>query len=161
MTTIVYHEESATIACDSRITNNKVIISDDQKKYQDAYGKMFFMTGPLSLNDLFIEIYENKIDIKKFNTNDIDLFDTEAMVVDHTKVEYVYFSELNNRYILNRCPLTFNFAIGSGAAYSYAALDLGASPGNAIKAAMKRDVKTGGIIRLYDIENGRMITDNE
>ncbi|MEE4626600.1 hypothetical protein V2K62_03170 [Pseudomonas alliivorans] len=42
-------------------------------------------------------------------------------------------------------------AIGSGSAYALAAMDMGASAEEAVKAAMKRDIYTGGTVRTVVI----------
>ncbi|MNJ79145.1 hypothetical protein D3C77_770710 [compost metagenome] len=42
-------------------------------------------------------------------------------------------------------------AIGSGAPYALAAMDMGASAEDAVRAAMKRDIYTGGKIRTLRI----------
>ena len=45
-------------------------------------------------------------------------------------------------------------AIGSGSAYAIAAMDMGASAEDAVRAAMKRDIYTGGTIRSVFINEG-------
>ncbi len=42
-------------------------------------------------------------------------------------------------------------AIGSGSAYALAAMDMGASAEEAVRAAMKRDIYTGGTVRTIVI----------
>lgn len=42
-------------------------------------------------------------------------------------------------------------AMGSGSAYAIAAMDMGASAEDAIRAAMKRDIYTGGVVRTMTI----------
>lgn len=42
-------------------------------------------------------------------------------------------------------------AIGSGAAYALAAMDMGASAEDAVRAAMKRDIYTGGKVRAMKV----------
>ncbi|GAI22667.1 unnamed protein product, partial [marine sediment metagenome] len=43
-------------------------------------------------------------------------------------------------------------AIGSGSAYALAAMDMGASAEEAVRAAMKRDIYTGGKVRTMRID---------
>lgn len=43
-------------------------------------------------------------------------------------------------------------AIGSGYAYAIAAMDMGASAEDAVRAAMKRDIYTGGAVRTVTIK---------
>ena len=43
-------------------------------------------------------------------------------------------------------------AIGSGSAYALAAMDMGASAEDAVRAAMKRDIYTGGRVRTMRVE---------
>lgn len=46
------------------------------------------------------------------------------------------------------------FAIGSGRDFALAAMDMGASAKEAVEAAAKRDVYTGGTIRTLIIDKG-------
>jgi ATP-dependent protease HslVU (ClpYQ) peptidase subunit len=45
-------------------------------------------------------------------------------------------------------------AIGSGAPYALAAMDMGASAEEAVRAAMKRDIYTGGEVHVLPINVG-------
>ena len=138
MTTIAYHHESKTIACDSRMTAGNCIMSDDSdKKYESEHG-VFFLAG-------------NTSDCKYMADNFPESQHEDSNVYGIVAIKGVVYwlSEERNRTVLTE--IQHDATAGSGEAYAQAAMDFGRTAKEAVEYAMKRDTGTGGTVRVYKL----------
>lgn len=143
MTTMSYHHKDKQIAVDSRTSSGSLIDTDKAIKYYKVNNCLLFLSGALHDIDIFISEYpEIKSDINCSG------FCVDNKIVYHVSVKSSQ---------LKKSKTAFNDADGSGYAFALAAMDFGKNARDAIKYAMKRDVYTGGRIRLYDIEKEKFI----
>jgi hypothetical protein len=146
MTTIVYYNNQ--ISYDSRVTGGHIIHDDNCEKRITHKGVEFFIAGACGLDQLFIDAYH-----KGDWATDSELdYDSQAIVYDKGKIFTVLFDGIN---ILAQDERLGNyFAIGSGACYALAAIDQGAKTAAlAVAGAMKRDTRTGGKIRTFNLKS--------
>lgn len=141
MTTIVYKD--GIIAYDTRCGAGTSIVSDNYDKKYVVDDKVFFIAGYTSQIPTIIETYPDK-DVE-------DEIYFSAFVVEGETV-YMYCSDGDGVAHKHLISGTHNcYAIGSGCDHAYTAMDYGASAKEAVKAAMKRDMRTGGRVRLYKV----------
>lgn len=140
MTTIAYKD--GVIAYDSRQTRNGSIVSDNCTKCEVVDGVMFFLSGAVCDEQALIAAY--------FGTPSKQPVESSGFVVDSGKLLLVGHDDKTGIW---KQPLDLlnPDAIGSGSAYALAAMDMGASAEEAVSAAMKRDIYTGGKIRTINI----------
>lgn len=138
MTTIAYKD--GVIAYDSRQTRNSAIVSDNAPKCQVVDGVSFFLSGAVCDEKALIAAY--------FGTASPVPVECSGYVVDGGKLIIVGHDDKTGIW-KQELELSNPDAIGSGAAYAVAAMDMGASAEDAVKAAMKRDIYTGGEVRLF------------
>ena len=138
MTTIAYKD--GVIAYDSRQTRNSAIVSDNAPKCQVVDGVSFFLSGAVCDEKALIAAY--------FGTASPVPVECSGYVVDGGKLIMVGHDDKTGIW-KQELELSNPDAIGSGAAYAVAAMDMGASAEDAVKAAMKRDIYTGGEVRLF------------
>ncbi|KQM46449.1 proteasome subunit beta [Pseudomonas sp. Leaf15] len=143
MTTIAYKD--GVIAYDGRQTRNDRIVSDSAAKYQVIDGVSFFLSGAVCDEKALIAAY--------FGTPSVVPVECAGYVVDGGKLLMVGHDDKTGIW-KQELELTNPDAIGSGAAYALAAMDMGASAEGAVRAAMKRDIYTGGEIRLFRLTDG-------
>ena len=143
MTTIAYKD--GVIAYDSRQTRNSAIVSDNAPKCQVVDGVSFFLSGAVCDEKVLIAAY--------FGTASPVLVECSGYVVDGGKLLMVGHDDKTGIW-KQELELTNPDAIGRGAAYALAAMDMGASAEGAVRAAMKRDIYTGGEIRLFRLTGG-------
>jgi len=148
MTTIVYDHKNKLIACDSRLTQGSFIATDESIKYTKVDKGIWFMCGNVGEEKKFIDEFE-PLSKAPENMNVTGLFVSDKKV---------YIRNIDNG-IFRECLTDFTDGIGSGCEHAITALDCGVSIVDAVKAAIKRDCHTGGIIRVYDIEKGEFIND--
>lgn len=141
MTTIAYRD--GVIAYDSRQTRNSAIVSDDAPKCQVVDGVSFFLSGAVCDEKTLIAAY--------FGTSSTVPVECSGYVVDGGKLMMVGHDDTTGIWRQDLDP-TNPDAIGSGAPYALAAMDMGASAEDAVRAAMKRDIYTGGKVRTMGID---------
>ena len=137
MTTIVYKD--GIIAYDSRLSANTLITDDDYDKHLKMGHIDFFLSGPPSGYEELIGTYLGSSQCKK---TDCVLF-----AVERGKV---YMASIDEGEFLKE-EATNPSAIGSGRYHAYTAMDMGASAEEAVKMAAKRDLCTGGTIRIFNL----------
>jgi len=140
MTTIAYKD--GVIAYDGRQTRNDRIVSDSASKCQVVDGVSFFLSGAVCDEKALIAAY--------FGTPSPVPVECSGYAVDGGKLLMVGHDE-NTGIWKQELDLANPDAIGSGAQYAIAAMDMGASAEDAVRAAMKRDIYTGGKIRSLRI----------
>jgi len=143
MTTIAYKD--GVIAFDSRQTRNDRIVSDDCQKFQVVDGVSFFLSGAVCDEKALIAAY--------FGTPSSVPVECSGYVVDSGKLLMVGHDDKTGIW-KQELDLSNPDAIGSGTPYALAAMDMGASAEEAVRAAMKRDIYTGGKIRTVIINEG-------
>jgi 20S proteasome alpha/beta subunit len=140
VTTIVYKD--GVLASDSQMT-------EDSRKYNCT--KLYRVDDAIvglagsQAGLVFLRWFRGGMDRKKkplFNKDD----DFAAIVVDKDGV-VVY-----DRYCEPEPVVEPYHAIGSGAPAAFAALDMGATAEEAVAAAAKRDIYTGGPIQVMRLE---------
>ncbi|MFK7671801.1 proteasome subunit beta [Pseudomonas lundensis] len=143
MTTIAYKD--GVIAYDGRQTRNDRIVSDSAAKCQVVDGVSFFLSGAVCDEKALIAAY--------FGTASPVPVECSGYVVDSGKLLMVGHDDKTGIWKQELDPCSHD-AIGSGSAYALAAMDMGASAEDAVRAAMKRDIYTGGLIRSAFINEG-------
>ena len=140
MTTIAYKDR--VIAYDSRTTAGDLISSDDTEKKHIVDGVTFFMCGATSDYNKFFDLYFEKSD--QFKNIDVS-----ALVINYGELFLVAIDDETGMW---KQPMRLDnpCALGSGNTFALTAMDLGLSAFDAVKQAIKRDCKSGGIVRLYE-----------
>ncbi|PAA01253.1 proteasome subunit beta [Pseudomonas fragi] len=144
MTTIAYKD--GVIAYDSRQTRNDRIVSDNASKCQVVSGVSFFLSGAVCDEKALIAAYFGTPSPVPVECSGYVVDDGNLMMVGHDDKTGIWKQELE---------LSNPDAIGSGASYALAAMDMGASAEGAVRAAMKRDIYTGGTIRSVIIDSSK------
>jgi ATP-dependent protease HslVU (ClpYQ) peptidase subunit len=140
MTTIAYRD--GVIAFDSRITEGDLIISDNYLKcYTDGSYRVFF-AGDVILAPLLIELVKEEIPAPASG-------ELEAIVWTGNVLLWAGLEE--GHFYRIPLPVSSSFAIGSGKAHAYTAMDMGADAVTAVKMAGKRDKNTGGVINTFNL----------
>ncbi len=140
MTTIAYKD--GVIAYDSRQTRGGAIVSDDCLKCEIVNGVSFFLSGCVCDERALIAAI--------FGTPSKTPVECSGYVIDDGKLMLIGHDDKTGLW---RQPLDLSNAdaIGSGSAYALAAMDMGASAEEAVHAAMKRDIYTGGKVRTTQV----------
>lgn len=141
MTTIAYKD--GVIAYDSRQTRGGAIVSDDALKHQVVDGVSFLLAGAVCDEKALIAAYFGTPSPVPVECSGYAVDGGKLMLVGHDDNTGVWKQELD--------PSNPD-AIGSGSAYALAAMDMGASAEDAVRAAMKRDIYTGGMVRTLTIK---------
>ena len=141
MTTIAYKD--GVIAYDSRQTRSGSIVSDDCQKLTVVDGVSFFISGAVCDEKALIAAY--------FGTPSPVPVECSGYVVDGGRLQMVGHDDKTGVWRQDLDPANPD-AIGSGSAYALAAMDMGASAEEAVRAAMKRDIYTGGKVRTMRID---------
>ncbi|OPA88181.1 proteasome subunit beta [Pseudomonas fluorescens] len=140
MTTIAYKD--GVIAYDSRQTRSGSIVSDDCQKLTVVDGVSFFLSGAVCDEKALIAAY--------FGTPSPVPVECSGYAVDGGRLQMVGHDDKTGIWRQDLDPANPD-AIGSGSAYALAAMDMGASAEEAVHAAMKRDIYTGGRVRLFSL----------
>lgn len=140
MTTIAYKD--GVIAYDSRQTRGGTIVSDDAPKCQVVDGVSFFLSGAVCDEKALIAAY--------FGTPSPVPVECSGYAVDSGRLLMVGHDDKTRVWKQDLDPANPD-AIGSGSAYALAAMDMGASAEEAVRAAMKRDIYTGGKVRTHRV----------
>lgn len=140
MTTIAYRD--GVIAYDSQITRGDVITYDDYEKCIEQGGVKFFCCGTVSDYQRLVDAY--------FGAKPDGSIDATAIVCDGGSLMMVAVDDATGLW---KSPVLLDrpYAIGSGAPYAFAAVDMGASAEKAVEVAARRDTSTGGKIRTLMI----------
>lgn len=146
MTTIAYKD--GVIAYDTRQTRSDVIVSDDCEKCETHDGVKFLLAGAVCDHKAFIAAY--------FGTRSDAPLDCFGYVIDGDRLMLVGNDDKTGIWRQDLDPDCPD-AIGSGSPYALTAMDMGASAEEAVKAAMKRDVYTGGHVRTLVVASGATI----
>ena len=141
MTTIAYKD--GVIAYDGRQTRSDRIVSDSASKCQVVGGVSFFLSGAVCDEKALILAY--------FGTPSSVPVECSGYVVDGGKLMMVGHDDKTGIWKQD-LELSNPDAIGSGAQYAIAAMDMGASAAEAVRAAMKRDIYTGGKVTTLTIK---------
>jgi hypothetical protein len=141
MTTIAYKD--GVIAYDGRQTRNDRIVSDSAPKCQVVDGVSFLLSGAVCDEKALIAAY--------FGTPSSVPVECSGYVVDGGKLMMVGHDDKTGIWRQD-LDLSNPDAIGSGAQYAIAAMDMGASAAEAVRAAMKRDIYTGGKVTMITIK---------
>jgi ATP-dependent protease HslVU (ClpYQ) peptidase subunit len=141
MTTIAYKD--GVIAYDSRQTRGGAIVSDDCLKHEVVDGVSFLLAGAVCDERALIAAYFGTPSPVPVECSGYAVDGGKLMLVGHDDNTGVWKQELD--------PSNPD-AIGSGSAYALAAMDMGASAEDAVRAAMKRDIYTGGLVRTLIIK---------
>ena len=142
MTTIAYKD--GVIAYDSRITCGTIIEHDDFEKLIESKGVKFILTGATSDFPRLIDAYFGGTQ-KNIDATGL-AFDGETIwCMGHSNYGGFWKTVVSPR---NVC------AMGSGTPHALTAMDMGASAGEAVEMAKKRDTGTGGPVRLLLLEVG-------
>lgn len=152
MTTIILDYKNQQIACDSRTTNNDIIVDSESIKYKTTNNKLWFLSGSPGDADTFIKHYDPLTGANP-NLN----IDAIFVIKKGECVGGVYMAIKNQSDIYKECILDHNFGIGSGGYWAISALDFGATAKEAVEYAMTKDVYSGGKVHVYDIKKGKFI----
>jgi len=144
MTTIAYRD--GVIAYDSRQTRGDRIVSDNSPKCQVVNGVSFLLSGVVCDENALISAY--------FGTPSPVPVECSGFVVDGYRLMMVGHDDKTGIWKMD-LDLANPDAIGSGAPYALAAMDMGASAEDAVRMAMKRDIYTGGIVRSINLMEGK------
>lgn len=142
MTTIAYHHESKTIACDGRMTSGNRIVTDDCNKMTKCErGWLWFASGSAAQVERLIEYYQEGAETGDNNT-------AWAFVVKDKEVYMAYIEDETYSML----KVDYSDAIGSGREFAVGAMDHGAKNAKeAVKYACTRDSVSGGKIRQYKV----------
>ena len=150
MTTVLYNHKERKIALDSRISNGGFITSDEfDKTITNEKGTWFFCGDTCDYEEMSKLSHGDKV-----NTDNLP--DCMALLVDDDSG--VYCVIVNHDGYCKYTKTTYVEGIGSGHKYAIAALDFGKSCFDAVKYAAKKDLHTGGSIRLYDVDKRKFIS---
>lgn len=145
MTTIAYNHKDKEVASDGRLTGGNYIYKEDAIKRIESDGEHWFIAGEDAGIKDFVSTFKNNEDAPK-NIGNI------ALLVDKNKDVYLL-SVVDGVYKKALCD--HNEAIGSGCDWALAAMDFGKTARESVEYASTRDCKTGGTIRVFDIETGK------
>lgn len=139
MTTIAY--KSGLIACDSRQTRGDRIVSDSCSKCTEVDGVKFFLAGSVCDEAALIAAYFGKPSSVPVESSGYAADNGVLMLIGHDE----------NGIWKQVLDLANPDAIGTGAPYALTAMDMGASAEESIAAAAKRDIYTGGAVKVYNL----------
>lgn len=141
MTTIAYRD--GVVATDTLLVGCGFAVDQAYEKCIARNEVMFFCAGPTSDHDKLVEEY--------LSPTGRYAGDAIAIVADQGKI-FVIGREEGRKGIF-KCPNRREnyIAIGSGERFAISAMDHGKSAKEAVEYAMKRDIYTGGEIRVYNV----------
>ena len=141
MTTIGYRD--GIVATDTLTVAGTMVVDHNTEKFIERNGVKFFICGATSDHIKLVEEY--------LSPTGRDIGDAEAIVVEADLI-YVVGREDEGKGIY-KCPNNrLNFiSLGSGTRFAIAAMDHGKSAKDAVEYAMRRDIYTGGEVRVYEI----------
>lgn len=140
MTTIAYKD--GIIAYDSRRTRDGVIVSDSVEKCVIQSGVAFFLSGATPDMPAMMAAY--------FGEKPRGLVEASGFAVENGKLWLIGVEDKTGFWKVEK-DLRECDSVGCGSSFALAAMDMGATAEEAVRAAMKRDIYTGGTVRLYKI----------
>lgn len=144
MTTIAYKD--GEIAYDSQVTRGDIITDDAYDKCMELKGVKFFCSGTVADHHRLIDAY--------FGAKPEGNIDAVALVLNNGTLSLVAVDDATGIWV---SPVAQErpYAIGSGTAFAFAAMDMGATAKQAVEVAARRDVYTGGTIRTLIIDSDK------
>lgn len=145
MTTIAY--KNGVIAYDSSMSCGAQVVYDNYEKMVIIEGVRFFMCGTPAHQGKFATLFFGRA----VATEELDM---SVLAVDRNgQVWHCSVESHKDQHSFWKLPLMENepYAIGSGQEYALGAMDAGADVETAVKIAAKRDVYTGGAIKVFDV----------
>lgn len=141
MTTIAYRD--GVVAIDTLSVADGMVVDHAYEKCIVKDGVMFFMTGSTSDHDKLVDEY--------FSPTGRDTGNAYAIVADKGKI-FIIGGEEGGKGIF-KCPNNREnyISIGSGERFAISAMDHGKSAKEAVEYAMRRDIYTGGEVRVYQV----------
>ncbi|KJY92682.1 hypothetical protein CWB89_21020 [Pseudoalteromonas piscicida] len=140
MTTIVYNAKTAEIACDSRTTTDKIIVTDNAQKWFDYHGWRVFCTGQTC------DIYNLQ---HNFLNNQFDTIESLEFIKYHPKKGVWY--GCVKRGSCKSEPLAQSYAIGSGQQAAMFGLLNGYNTVEIVEQVKRVDFRTGGDIHCFKV----------
>jgi hypothetical protein len=131
-----------TIAYDTRQVRCDRIVSDDCQKMTVVDGVSFFLSGAVCDEKALIAAYFGTPSPVAVECSGYAEAGGKLLMVGHDDKTGIWRQELD--------PGNPD-AIGSGSAFALAAMDMGASAEEAVHAAMKRDIYTGGKVVTFRV----------
>lgn len=162
MTTIVWDGE--TLAADGRLSESNHIVSDTCNKLfklRGTYkGEKLLYGGFAGDWDSISRVINYLSDLKNnASTEDYAIDETSGIIVTDKQAYEIAFNkdDYEDRMAIRSMESDERgFSIGSGALMALVALDLGCGAVDAIKAARKRDMCSGGLIRYITFKDGNI-----
>lgn len=141
MTTIAYRD--GIVATDTQTVARGMVVDHRKEKCIEREGVKFFLTGATSDHHKLVEEF--------ISPSGRDIGDAEAIVVQGSEI-YVVGREDGGNGIFKSPSHRGNYiSIGSGERFAISAMDHGKSAKEAVEYAMKRDIYTGGEVRVYQV----------
>lgn len=141
MTTIAYRD--GVVATDTLAVAGGVVTDHAYEKCIIKEGVMFFMTGSTSDHDKLVDEY--------LSPTGRDIGESGAIVADKGQIFIVGREDEGKGIFKCKNNRSNPRAIGSGESFALSAMDHGKSAKEAIEYAMKRDVYTGGEVKVYQV----------
>jgi ATP-dependent protease HslVU (ClpYQ) peptidase subunit len=142
MTTLA--TDGTTIAADGQVTCGDTIEDTNAKNvFRLKDGRAFGFAGCLASGFQFQWWPDNGMNLDELPTLSEDF---SAVVIDGSKTVLVF------DHLLRTMKMPAPYTTGSGMQYAITAMDLGATPKEAVKAACKRDVWSSGTIRSVTVK---------
>ena len=132
MTTIAYKD--GIIAYDSQVSSGSTISTLTFNKHKEKDGIHYFLCGAVS-------------DYTKFMNRELNV-DCSAIVIEDNSIRILHYNKDDGYFyaiLQNQC------AIGTGEKFAIGAMDAGATAEQAVKIAKKRDIYTGGKVRIFKL----------
>lgn len=139
MTTIAYHHKDKQVAVDSRAVSGSIIRSDNCNKVIKRGKRIYFMIGEAPDHERFVNEAEQG--------KGTDELECSGLMIDNGKLFQV--NQTEHRYVFDE--IKESMATGSGGNFAMAAMDFGQTAKQAVQYAAKRDIYTGGRIRVFNV----------
>lgn len=140
MTTIAYNHKDKQVAIDSRITQDDVIVSDSDVKYERRKGQLFFKAGGCEDSDALVDVYFGAASKKTdLNCNVMYTLNGGMFMMNYQGGK------------IDSWRVDHNESLGTGGVWASAAMDFGCSAKDAVKYACTRDIYSGGKVRVVKV----------
>lgn len=143
MTTIAFCRAKKELATDSRISSGGAIYDDKARKIFRVNGSVIAYAGQIQCAEIFLGWFKNGCDTK----NTPVLADFIALVFTPQKRVFIY----EDKCVPSDITHMEYVAEGSGGNYAKAAMLSGASPKDAVRAAIKIDPLSGGRVQTVRV----------
>jgi 20S proteasome alpha/beta subunit len=144
--------DGETIAADSQETGNYLEYRKKIIKLED--GRWAGIAGSIDVGYKMIEFINKEIDSTEWNNTFSNEGDAEILIVGcdvYSDGEKKFGCWWMTSDTLVEVPVNLPAAVGSGSSFAMVALDLGHTPQEAVKAAIKRDPYCGGRVCVEKI----------